>query len=53
MAHQHGHVDDHTHGQPAAPADGGLTGYAIVKYGVILVITVLVLWFVANYFLGD
>ncbi|HYH28408.1 MAG TPA: hypothetical protein VEA19_06515 [Actinomycetota bacterium] len=51
MAHQHGHVDDHTHGHE--PADGGLTGYAVVKYGVILVITVLILWFVANYFLGD
>jgi hypothetical protein len=30
-----------------------MTGYAIAKYGIILIIVIVVLWFVANYFLGD
>jgi hypothetical protein len=30
-----------------------MTGYAIAKYGIILIIVIVVLWFVANYFLGE
>jgi hypothetical protein len=46
-------TEPHSH-EPAPPERGsGLTGYAIAKYGIILIIVVLVLWFVANYFLGD
>ncbi len=50
MTH-HGH-DEHTHGTEPARSDGGLTGYAIAKYGFILAIVIVVLWFIANYFLG-
>ncbi len=55
MPHEHGHVEEpHGHSHSAEPAaGGGLTGYAIVKYGVILLIVVLILWFIANYLLGD
>jgi hypothetical protein len=30
-----------------------MTGYAIAKYGIILIIVIVVLWFIANYFLGE
>lgn len=50
MAHEHGDTHTHSHGEPAE--GGGLTGYAIAKYGFILAITIVVLWFIANYFLG-
>jgi hypothetical protein len=33
------------------PVDGGLTGYAIAKYGFILIITIVVLYFIAAYIL--
>ncbi|HKX25810.1 MAG TPA: hypothetical protein VJP08_05765 [Actinomycetota bacterium] len=48
-------TEPHTHQhQPAEPeSGGGLTGYAIAKYGFILLIVIVVLWFVANYFLGE
>ncbi|HVL80495.1 MAG TPA: hypothetical protein VM840_02750 [Actinomycetota bacterium] len=49
MTHHEHHDTGHTH-EPAG--DGGLTGFAIVKYGFILVITIVILWFIANYFLG-
>jgi hypothetical protein len=43
----------HSHEPAPEPDRSGLTGYAIAKYGIILIIVVVVLWFVANYFLGD
>jgi hypothetical protein len=44
----HTHQDQHTH----EPDTGGsLTGYAVVKYGFILVITIVVLYFIARYLL--
>ena len=50
MTHEHGHHDTgHAH-EPAG--GGGLTSFALVKYGFILVITIVILWFIANYFLG-
>ena len=51
VAHDHG-TEPHTHETPE-PSGTGWTGYALVKYGVILIIVVVVLWFIANYFLGD
>jgi len=48
MGHEHGH-DEHAH-EP--DTGGGLTGFAIAKYGFILIMVIVVLWFVANYFLG-
>jgi hypothetical protein len=49
MTSDHGH----THHEPEPESGGGLTGYAIAKYGFILLIVIVVLWFVANYFLGE
>jgi hypothetical protein len=47
-------VTDHGHTHEPEPERGsGLTGYAIAKYGFILLIVIVVLWFVANYFLGE
>jgi hypothetical protein len=48
-------TEPHTHGTAPPPEDrgSGLTGYAIAKYGFILLIVIVVLWFVANYFLGE
>lgn len=34
------------------PASGGLAGYAMVKYGFILAITIVILYFLANYVLN-
>ncbi|HJV03751.1 MAG TPA: hypothetical protein VJ868_00665 [Actinomycetota bacterium] len=51
MAYDHGH--GHTHEPEPPRGGGGLTGYAIAKYGFILAIVVVVLWFIANYFLGE
>lgn len=31
---------------------GGMTGYALVKYGFIFLITLVILYFIANYLLG-
>lgn len=47
MTHEHGH-DEHV----SEPEGSGLTGYAVAKYGFILIMVIVVLWFVANYFLG-
>ena len=45
MTHHDPHTD-HAH----EPVDsGGLTSFAIVKYGFILIITIVVLYFVARY----
>jgi hypothetical protein len=52
MTSDHEHTG-HTHHQPEPESGGGLTGYAIAKYGFILLIVIVVLWFVANYFLGE
>jgi hypothetical protein len=47
-------TDEHEHhGHTSEPESGGLTGYAVAKYGFILIMVIVVLWFVANYFLGD
>jgi hypothetical protein len=48
----HSHPDDHSPQAPApAPPEPGSswTGYAVVKYGFILLITIVVLYFVARY----
>ena len=34
------------------PANTGLAGYAMVKYGFILAITIVILYFIANYVLN-
>jgi hypothetical protein len=51
MAYDHGH-GGHSH-EPEPSGGGGLTGYAIAKYGFLLAIVIVVLWFIANYFLGE
>jgi hypothetical protein len=48
--------DPHTHPEhPHEPAPrepgGGWTSYAVVKYGFILIITIVILYFVAQYLL--
>lgn len=48
MSDPHTHGEQHTH----EPDTGtGLTGYAVVKYGFILIITIVVLYFIARYLL--
>jgi hypothetical protein len=46
---------DHVHGDEPAHHEvhesSGLAGYAVIKYGFILVITIVVLYFVARYLL--
>jgi hypothetical protein len=42
----------HSH-EPPPERGRGMTGDAIAKYGIILIIVIVVLWFVANYFLGE
>jgi len=46
----HLHRDEHAHDAPP-PAEPGSswTGYAAIKYGFILIITIVVLYFVARY----
>ena len=48
-------TDEHEHHSHQAEPEsgGGLTGYAVAKYGFILIMVIVVLWFVANYFLGE
>ena len=42
--------EPHTHEPAPAPAErSGLTGYAIAKYGFILLIVIAFLWFIAVY----
>jgi hypothetical protein len=53
VAHTHGTEPEHHSHEPAPESDGGLTGFALAKYGIILLIVIVVLWFVATYFLGD
>jgi hypothetical protein len=44
----------HSHEPPPERGSGsGMTGYALAKYGIILIIVIVVLWFIANYFLGE
>jgi hypothetical protein len=53
MAHTHGtEPEPHSH-EPATEERSGMTGFALAKYGIILVIVIVVLWFVATYFLGN
>jgi len=51
----HAHEPAHTH-RPVAPApepvydrSSGLTGYAVVKYGFMLVMTIVILYFLARF----
>jgi hypothetical protein len=53
MTSDHGHTEPHTHEPAGEPRTSGWTGYALAKYGIILLIVIVVLWFVANYFLGE
>jgi hypothetical protein len=40
--------EPHTHDPAAAPPErSGLTGFAIAKYGFILLIVIAILWFIA------
>ncbi|HZA60175.1 MAG TPA: hypothetical protein VE754_00660 [Actinomycetota bacterium] len=42
--------DEHGHTHQNEPVDGGgLTAFAVVKYGFILIITIVVLYFIARY----
>jgi hypothetical protein len=60
MAHTHGtepephshEPESHTH-EPVPEEGSGMTGFALAKYGIILVIVIVVLWFVATYILGN
>ncbi|HEX5948619.1 MAG TPA: hypothetical protein VFZ45_03555, partial [Actinomycetota bacterium] len=47
--HQDQHQDQHAHEAPPAEPGSSWTGYAVIKYGFILVITIVVLYFVARY----
>lgn len=49
MAHNHVHDEEPVHHE--VHEGSGLTSYAVVKYGFILVITIVVLYFVAKYLL--
>jgi hypothetical protein len=49
--HDHVHQDDHAHQAPPEDRGSSWTGYAIVKYGFILIITIVILFFVARYLL--
>jgi hypothetical protein len=49
MAHDHVHDDESVHHE--VHESSGLTTYAIVKYSFILIITIVVLYFVARYLL--
>jgi hypothetical protein len=57
VAHTHGtEPEPHSHEpahEPAPESGTGMTGFALAKYGIILLIVIVVLWFVANYFLGE
>lgn len=55
MAHEHEHAPAPAPHSHEAPPERGTswTGYALVKYSVILIIVLAILWFVANYFLGE
>jgi hypothetical protein len=46
----HIHRDDHAHEAPPPQEPGSSwTGYAVIKYGFILLITIVVLYFIARY----
>ena len=46
--HVHSDYRDEHHHAPAEPG-GGLTSYAAVKYGFILLITIVILYFIARF----
>ncbi|HEX2031474.1 MAG TPA: hypothetical protein VHL78_08750 [Actinomycetota bacterium] len=53
MTH-HGSAHDehgHTHQPPPTEPSSGWTTYALVKYGIILIITIVVLYFIARFIL--
>ena len=45
----HVHRDEHYHAPPPAEPGGGFTSYAAVKYGFILLITIVILYFIARF----
>ena len=47
MTH-HVHDPEHVH-EPGTPSDGGLTGYAAIKYTAIVIIVLAILAFLAWY----
>jgi hypothetical protein len=49
--HDHVREQDHQHAAPPEDRGSSWTGYAIVKYGFILIITIVILYFVAQYLL--
>ena len=50
MTEPHIHSDEHGHeSRPPTEPESSWTGYAVVKYGFILLITIVVLYFVAQY----
>ena len=50
MTEPHIHGDQHAHESPPPEEPGSSwTGYAAVKYGFILLITIVVLYFIARY----
>jgi hypothetical protein len=50
MTHHDVHEGDHVH-QPVQEPGNSWTSYAVVKYGFILVITIVILYFLARYLL--
>lgn len=51
MTH-HDHESGHAHEPvPAEPSDGGLTGYAAIKYTAIVIIVLAILFFIARFLL--
>lgn len=51
MTHPHDHEPVVERQVVAEPRSGGLTSYALVKYGFILAITIVILYFIAQYLL--
>jgi hypothetical protein len=49
MTEPHVHQDDHLHQAPPPEPESSWTSYAVVKYGFILLITIVVLYFIARY----
>lgn len=49
--HGHGHDDVVTQREVVREPGDSVTSYAAVKYGFILLITIVILWFIAKYLL--
>jgi hypothetical protein len=47
--HVHPDQRDHYHAAPPQEPTGGFTSYAAVKYGFILLITIVILYFIAKF----